>query len=46
MTVEILEREVDKMGLRIDRDRVRMRHVDSALKEQVLFILLKDSHLP
>jgi hypothetical protein len=45
MAVDILKREIDQMGVRVDRNRVRVRHRKRAYDDQGLPVLAKDSHV-
>jgi hypothetical protein len=45
MAIDILQREIDQMGVRVDRNRVRMRHRKRAYGDEGLPVLTKDGHV-
>jgi len=44
MAVHVLQRKVDEVGLGIDRNRVRMRHVKGTQQRETFPVALKDRH--
>src|ERR1700752_4473790 len=46
MAIDILQRKIDQVRIRVDGDRVRVRHEKRAHVDKGLPVLTKNSHVP